>query len=331
MGYGKDIYEKARAQLDMRRQQAFTEAQARRARIHSELPETAELEAQLIRTGTAAARAVLQGGDTKSVLEKLRDDNLAIQAKLRMTLAEKGYTPDDLEEKYFCEKCRDKGYIDGKMCTCMKTLLRNIAYSEVNARSPLPLERSRFTNFDLTYYSDMPNRTGGVPRKQMAHVFDKCRSYAENFTKTSPSILMEGGTGLGKTHLSLAIAAAVIDKGYGVIYGSVPDLIAILEKESFSRDSDREMHDRLEQCDLLILDDLGTEFSNSFTKSTIYNLINARIAREKPTIINTNLTLPELKTRYSDRLVSRLVGDNLYLSFIGDDIRLLRKMRSQGG
>lgn len=325
MGYGKEIYEKADLELQMRRQRAFTDAERRRGRIYEELPETKELEDKLVHTGTAAARAVLNGGDTKAALEKLKDENLAIQARLREVLAKKGYTPADLEEKYMCEKCRDKGYIDGKMCGCMKTLLRTAAYSEVNSRSPLPLENSSFRNFELRYYSDNSPNGGLTPYRQMTHVLESCRDYARNFTSSSGSILMEGGTGLGKTHLSLAIAREIIDKGYGVIYGSAPDLISLLERENFSRDSNHEMQTRLEQCDLLILDDLGTEFSSSFTKAAVYNLINARMIREKPTIISTNLDLAEMKNRYSDRLVSRLVGDNLYLHFSGEDIRIMKK------
>ena len=325
MGYGKDIYEKAQAELSRRRQRSFTEAKRRRERIHTELPRTAELEAQLVHTGAAAARAVLRGGDTKAALTKLKDENLAIQTELRSVLAEKGYKPDDLEEKYVCEKCRDKGYVDGIMCDCMKALLRSLAYQEVNSRSPLPLENSSFENFELRYYSDAPTQDGRIPKKQMTLIYDACRRYADDFKKNSPSILMSGGTGLGKTHLSLAIASKVIDKGFGVIYGSTPDFITMLERESFSRNGERSMHERLEECDLLILDDLGTEFSNSFTKSAIYNLINARLTREKPTIISTNLTLQQLSAAYSERLVSRLIGDNSFYLFMGDDIRIQRK------
>ena len=136
---------------------------------------------------------------------------------------------------------------------------------------------------------------------------------------------MEGGTGLGKTHLSLAIAKTVIEKGFGVIYGSVPAILRELEQEHFSKGSELKTKKSLESCDLLILDDLGTEFANQFTKAVVYNLINTRMIMSKPTIINTNLSLAEIKDLYSDRLVSRIIGEHIYLEFIGKDIRLIKR------
>ena len=327
MGYGKDIYEKANEQLAIRRHRAFTDAEARRERITKELPGVDELEKRLRQSGVSAAKAVFAGGDTKTVLEGLRDENLKTQEELRQLLATKGYTPEDLEERYFCPECRDKGYVEGKMCGCLKKLLRDTAYGELNSRSPLPLESSSFQSFDLSYYKDSGASDSPTPYRQMERVYNFCKKYAEEFGAGSRSILMEGATGLGKTHLSLAIAREVIGKGFGVIYGSAPDLLSVLEKENFSYTHDHEMTDRLEQCDLLILDDLGTEYPKPFNKTAVYNLVNARLVREKPTIINTNLTLGEMKKNYTDRLVSRLVGDNHYMTFLGDDIRIMRKKR----
>ena len=211
----------------------------------------------------------------------------------------------------------------------MKKLLRDTAYNEFNEKSPLSLERSRFENFSLDWYPDRPDANGKNPRKRMEKILAFCRDYAEHFSKSSPSILMEGGTGLGKTHLSLAIAGRVIDRGFGVIYGSAPDILTALKAENSYFNTDHTVLERFEQCDLLIIDDLGTEFPNSFTKSAAYNLLNARLAREKPTIISTNLTIPEMKSSYSDRLVSRIIGENEHLPFIGDDIRIAKKKAQQ--
>lgn len=325
MGYSKEIYDKANSELSRRRHRAFIDAENRRARIYEELPSVRELEQKLTHTGVAAARAVFAGGDTKTELMKLRDENLKIQQEMRTLLQSRGYTPEDLEERYLCAACRDKGYIDGRMCTCMKKLLRDIAYSELNERSPLSLDNSRFETFSLDWYQNTPDPNGNIPRRRMEKMLSFCKNYAENFSRSSKSILMMGNTGLGKTHLSLAIAGRVTDLGFGVIYGSAPDLLAAIEKETFSRDSDGAVLDRLEQCDLLILDDLGTEYSKAFTRSAVYNLLNARLARDKATIINTNLSIPELQREYSDRLISRVIGEHIHFTFIGDDIRIAKK------
>ncbi len=327
MGYGKEIWQKANEELSARRQRAFTDLEKRRRKIYEELPEVKQYEASLTHVGVSAAKAVFAGGDTQAELSKLKTESLKLQEELKTLLASKGYTPKDLEEQYQCPACKDKGAVDGKTCDCLKRLLRDIAYDEINSKSPLPLETSRFDNFDLSFYPDTAINGNNVPRRQMELILKACKNYAYNFGQGSESILMEGGTGLGKTHLSLAIASHVIEKGYGVIYGSAPDLVRMLEKEKFSQNKDNTMQERLESCDLLILDDLGTEFPNSFTKAAIYNLINARLGRSKPTIINTNLTLKEMKMNYTERLVSRLIGENMYLIFFGEDIRLLKKKR----
>ena len=331
MGYGKEIYQKAEDELNRRRQKAFLDAEAMRKKIYSQLPEIQELEAELTRTGVAAARAVFSGKDTKTELEKLRDKNLSIQGEIRLLLASRSYIPSDLEERYICPECKDKGYIDGKMCGCMKKLLRDTAYNEFNKKAPFSLEKSRFENFSLDWYSEQPNANGKIPRRRMERILGYCKDYAESFGKDSCSILMEGGTGLGKTHLSLAIAGRVIDRGFGVIYGSAPDIMTMLKVENSYYNTDHTVLEQLEQCDLLIIDDLGTEFPNSFTKSAAYNLLNARLSREKATIINTNLTIGEMKRNYSDRLVSRLIGENEYLPFIGEDVRIARKKKLQNG
>ena len=325
MGYSREIYDKAEDILSKRRQKAFYDAEHRREEIYKKIPRVREIERLLTHTGLAAAKAVISGSDAKSELIKLRDENLKLQGELKVLLNKNGYRPEDLDEQYKCSICKDKGYIDGKMCSCMKVLLRDIAFKELNALSPLSL--SSFEAFRLEYYSDKPDNNGNVPRTRLEKIYNFCKSYSENFSGIDKSILMEGGTGLGKTHLSLAIARRVIERGYGVIYCSVPNILAVMEKEHFSRDGSRTTLRHLESCDLLILDDLGTEFSTHFTTTSIYNLINTRMAREKATIINTNLPLTELKKIYSDRLVSRIIGDHIYLTFIGEDVRIVKRRR----
>jgi DNA replication protein DnaC len=139
---------------------------------------------------------------------------------------------------------------------------------------------------------------------------------------------MRGKTGLGKTHLSLAIAARIIEKGFGVVYGSAQNLLRSVEMERFSKDSGTDALNSLLECDLLIVDDLGAEFQTSFTASAVYNIVNTRMLTGRPTIISTNMTTDELKSAYSDKVVSRLIGSYDVLRFFGNDIRdVQRKLR----
>ncbi len=323
MGYSRETFSKAEDILSRRRQKAMFEAENRREKIYSKLPRVKEIETALAGTGIAAAKAVLAGSDTKSELLKLKDANLKLQGELKILLVQNGYNMQDLEEQYSCPKCSDKGYIDGKMCSCMKTLLRDIEFEKLNSLSPLSL--SSFETFDVRYYSDKPASDGSIPRVRLEKIFEFCKKYADDFNGRNLSILMEGGTGLGKTHLSLAIAHRAIERGFGVIYCSAPNILAELEKEHFSRDSDTNTQKHLEECDLLIVDDLGTEFATQFTKTCIYNLINTRLSRGKPVIVNTNLSLSELKKAYSERFVSRMIGEHFYLEFIGEDVRIAKR------
>lgn len=327
MGYGKEVYNRAEERLSKRRQMASQSAEKRRSEIFAKIPRAEEIERLLTKSGIAAAKAVLKGSDTKNELIKLRDENLRLQGELKILLVRNGYTMQDLEEQYVCPRCKDRGYIDGKMCKCMKILLRDIAFEQLNSLSPLSL--CSFSTFNIDYYSDKPDVNGNVPRTRMDKLFHYCQRYAENFTGDGKSILMEGGTGLGKTHLSLAIAGRVIERGFGVIYCSAPKILNVLEREHFSRNLETHTLDHLEGCDLLIIDDLGTEFVTQFTVSSVYNLINTRLSQSKPTIVNTNLSLGELKKIYSERFVSRMVGDNIYLEFIGEDVRIVKKRREQ--
>ena len=320
MGYSRHIYEKANSILSLRRQNAVQQADKKREEIYSKLPRVREIERELAQTGYRAAKAVVQGEDTREQLLKLRDANMRLQNELQLLLVKNGYTTADLEEKYRCMMCSDKGYIDGRMCDCMKLLLRDIAFRELNELSPLA--PSSFDTFSLDHYSNDPDENGKIPRKRMENILQFCKNYADNFTVHSESIYMEGATGLGKTHLSLAIAGAVIDKGYGVIYCSLPDIVSKIEREHFSNDYYTGTLAHLENCDLLILDDLGTEYPTPFNKSCVYNLVNKRLLMQKPPIINTNLTKQEIKGLYSDRLISRMLGEQVYLKFIGKDIRL---------
>ena len=324
MGYGKDVYQAVMEKLNLQRVAAEQESRRRRDDFYAACPRAAEIERLLSHTAVQAAKAVLGSGNSGEILAKLKENNLALQEERRQLLASAGLPEDYLQPHYQCPKCEDTGYIDGRMCSCLKELLRKEAYRRLNDSTPLSL--CTFDSFSLSYYpdtSDSPDRPS--PRAQIGKLLSYCRRYAANFSPDSPSLLMQGGTGLGKTHLSLSIANEAIERGFGVIYGSTQNLASSLEKERFRRDSDDETNQMLLSCDLLILDDLGTEFSTSFIDAAIYNIVNTRLMSKRPTIISTNLSLREMETRYTERFVSRIIGSYIRLFFYGSDVRQQRR------
>lgn len=328
MGYSRDIYEKAIERLSERRSRANRDARLRREMIEARIPRIVEIERETSKAGLQTARIIVAGGvDVKKQVEKLAEHHLALQKEKKTLLQEGGFPEDCMEPRFVCPKCKDEGYVDGMMCSCLKQLLREEAYQKLNRLSPLEL--CGFDNFDLTFYSAETEENSGLsPRKKMEGIFRFCCDYAHSFTKSSPSILMSGATGLGKTHLSLAIAKEAIQRGYGVVYGSAQNFMSQLERERFGRSggNDDSLQPLLD-CDLLILDDLGTEFITPFVTSTIYNLINTRLMTEKPTIISTNLSIASLEEKYSERIVSRIIGSYRVLKFLGRDIRQLKRSR----
>lgn len=328
MGYSKSVYKAASDILHERRLNAEKAAESRKEEVYKRFPRVKELEKQISISGIRAARAVLAGGDVKAEVEKLRDRDLAMQAEVKRILRDNNYPENYFEPKYFCKKCNDMGYYDVNgntiRCSCMKSALISCACAELNKYAPLSL--STFESFDLEYYDKSVNSKIKIsPYEHMNKVFNYCQNYAYNFSENSESILMSGETGLGKTHLSLAIANEVIKKGYGVVYASAPPIISELQRQYFSKDKDDSLLRMLINCDLLIIDDLGTELHSPFVVSQVYNLFNSRMLLNKPTIINTNLTAKELRENYTDRFVSRICGNARQLDFLGRDIRIRKK------
>jgi DNA replication protein DnaC len=184
----------------------------------------------------------------------------------------------------------------------------------------MPIGNCTFQNFDLSYYSEAADSDGKIPRKRAAAILSSAKEFVKDFPR-SKSLLFMGEPGLGKTHLSLSIVSAVSEKGYSVVYGPAGKLFSEVEKEHFSYNGETEQLDSLLSADLLVIDDLGTEFLSAFTSSLFYNIINTRLLEEKPTIISTNLSIDELEKKYSNRIASRFMGNYDAKLFIGDDIR----------
>ncbi len=327
MGYDKKVYDEANSIIRERRNNALKKADISKQNFFKKYPHAEQLEKELSSTLTKITKVMLKGGmELKEALERLREENLATQAKLQEIYKEANISEKDLEPKYHCCLCEDVGNIDGKMCDCYKQLVKEIACNNLNKLSPFKL--STFDTFELKYYSDTIQTDGNISdRERMSKYFEYCKSYADSFTPDARNIFMRGNTGLGKTHLSLAIGRAVIEKGFGVIYCSTPEILAKLEKEQFRKtNSDEDSEETLKECDLLILDDLGSEFHTAFTKNKIYNIINFRLIHQKPTIISTNLEFEELENAYSKRLISRLMGEYVIMNFVGTDIRQAKRL-----
>ncbi len=328
MGFPKHIYRQASDLLTQRRQNAESEALSRKQELYSALPELRDIERQLSDCGRGVIAAVAaRAGDARVLVEQMKNRSLALQERRTQLLLEAGVSEDFLEPQYHCPLCKDSGYVNNRRCQCMEQLLRRLASQELGGTD---LERFRFESFSLAYYGQELTADGDSHQQRMAGILNYCKNYARSFDpKQSPSLLFTGGTGLGKTHLSLAIAREVIEGGHGVIYASVQNLMARLEEERFSNSYSYGMEEPEQRylnmvldCDLLILDDLGTEFLNQFVSSSIYNLINTRLLQNRPTIISTNLLVADMGKRYSERLVSRLFGNYLRLNFVGKDVRL---------
>lgn len=224
------------------------------------------------------------------------------------------------EKQVFCKVCGDSGYVSGKLCECIKTVARELAVKELN--DSMPLDGAGFEKFEISYYPE-------EAQDKMQRILSYCISYATNFSKDSDNLLFMGKSGLGKTHLSLSIVKEVTKKGFNAVYGPAQSLFAAAEKERFSYTGDTEKLDEIMEADLLVIDDLGTEFMTNYVQSLFYDIVNSRLLKKLPTIINTNLSFEELESRYTPRITSRLIGEYCVKSFVGNDIRVLKKLNKQ--
>lgn len=316
----------------LKREDAFTKAltqkkasleekqRKRDALIHSlyaNEPKLEKLDLAIASEGAKIALTAMSGDH--SLLEKIRlkIDKLAAE---KNEIIQKASIP---EVKYDCVYCKDSGYINGKLCDCIKALAKQITFKQLSTE--MPLDECRFDNFNLNFY-DNDDDGNTSPRKRMTAIFNLCRTYANEFSPSkSSNLLFLGDAGLGKTHLSLAMVSEIIRKDYDVIYGSAYNLLSMIENERFSSNSG-EGYEALISCDLLVIDDLGTEILTSHTVSVLYNVINTRLLSKRPTIINTNLSLAEIEKRYTPRVASRLIGSYTAKKFIGRDIRQIKAM-----
>lgn len=318
---------RAREEKEAQRTRNRSEENRRRAEVYEKLPEIQRIDSAV--RGIMPELVALALGKKTRPAEEMERESLALQSRRAELLRQNGYSEDYLEPIFSCPRCRDTGYVNGKMCSCMELL-----YKKQQTRELSPLlgdGKQTFESFRLDYYSPVAPGNGQIaPRAKMEQILSLCRVYAETFGDHRENFLFTGKPGLGKTFLSAAIAKVVSEKGFSVAYDTAGGLLAYFEREKFSRDEDEQADAssrvrQLQSCDLLILDDLGTEMTTAFTQSALYSLIDGRLRAGKQTVISTNLNREAVEERYGSQLYSRLNGEYQWMEFVGRDIRAIRK------
>ena len=321
MGYSAEVMRRARARLASAKADRESENQQHLAEAYERQPRLREIDRQLRLTMAMAAQAVFAGGgDVERAMEAAKNKNLALQRE-RESLIRLHFEEGYLDDSPICDRCGGNGYVGSSMCECLAELCRQEQKKELTF---LNVGRESFDQFRLDYYPDRVDPRLGVNiRSVMEKTYQTCRRYGATFNEKSGNLLFSGDTGLGKTFLSACIARTVADRGFSVVYESAGHLFAKLERAKFAGDENaREEVKKYAECDLLIVDDLGTEMPGQFTTAALYSLVNDRLLSGKAMIISTNLNVEDLSRRYSPQIASRLRGSFARVAFLGEDIRV---------
>lgn len=313
--YSYENYSKVKESIEKRRLEAIKIADEKTARLHLESEALKLIDRELSGTGLLLFKTACEGGDITPIRRR-NQELIRARGELLVSL---GYTADYTEVKYFCPDCSDSGYINGRtMCHCFREALVKATIASSGMGNLI--EKQSFDNFSLETYS-----YDKAVFERMSYNLEAAKKYATEFREKGGNLLLVGTTGTGKTHISTAIAREVISQGFDVIYDSAQNIIADFETDKFKSGYGpyTPKADKYLECDLLIMDDLGTEFSSQFSTACIYNLLNTRQNKGLSTIISTNLSARDLQERYEDRITSRIVGmDTRILQFVGKDNRL---------
>ncbi len=318
MAYNSDAFKKVMDDYSAKRSAAIDEAQKRLMDVTERCPEIKMIDIALAGTGVEIMEAISQGRvGIEERIERIRKNNEELQQQRADCLALLGYQPDHTMPRFECKKCKDTGYDGARLCECFKKELA----LETCRRSGLGrlVDIQTFDSYSLDYF-----KYNADVYENMSEVFEICKNYAEDFSPKSENLMLIGDTGLGKTHLSTAIAGRVIERGFDVCYDTATNVFASFENERFGKQNSKFAipTERYFECDLLIIDDLGTEPITQFTVSSLYNLINTRAMNDKQVMLSTNLSLSEMQKKYGDRIASRLFGESIILKFTGKDVRL---------
>ena len=324
---------RAREALEDERRENLAEQQRRTDLVYQRIPEIESIDRRMRSQMSDLVRLTLaKPTDLNQRLETLREENLDLQMRKAELLHAQGFPIDYLDEIVSCKTCGDTGMVDGRLCDCMERRYNRELTKELSVL--LRSGDESFERFDLSLYPDTPEQESGVSaRSAMRIVFSACRGFADSFPDVPANLrnlLLRGDSGLGKTYLSACIARSVAERGYSVCYDTASAALEAFEKQKFSRIPEEAeaaalRAERMLSCDLMILDDLGTEMATPAAISALYTLINTRLSRSLHTVISTNCSDDELRRRYSPQICSRLFGEFLELPFYGNDIRLMKR------
>lgn len=331
MSYEPIVLRRASARLHAQRELRARERQLLQRRLYREYPELPRLDAALRGTMAELAELALSGrADHAKQLEDIRARNLELQRQRQDLLSKAGLGEDALDDTPACTQCRDTGWVGAHMCGCLKKLCAQEQLKQLS--SMLDLGEKSFEKARLDVYSDRPwLGQSRSPRENMRRVIAVCEGYARQFPDYPlKNLFFSGGTGLGKTFLSACVARAVSENGHAVVYDSAINIFSRFETRKFAREADQEREARDDtrrylKCDLLILDDLGSEMTTPFVQAALYELVNSRLASGRRTIVSSNLSMDDIRLRYTPQIASRLEGEFQELTFYGDDIRLTKR------
>lgn len=298
--------------------------------VYRRSPKLKEIDEQIAALSVSKAKLLLEGDD--SAMGQLREQLALLFLKKNQELANLGLPENYLELEYSCKECKDTGYIGSEKCSCLKKAIIDLLYTDSNLKDILKEEN--FSTFSMDFYSGnyIDPLTGRSSYEAMKIALEVSHNFVNTFSKEFHNILLYGDTGVGKTFLSNCIAKELMDRSYSVIYFSASSLFDYFAKNKFGRkEFEEDEPEHLYDCDLLIIDDLGTELSNAFTVSQLFVCLNERILRKKSTIISTNLSLEDINSTYTERIFSRISSNYTMLRLIGDDIRIQKKLLKAGG
>ena len=317
-------YDAIMREYERRQRRSRRTLEGHRAYAYQHIPRLKEIQDAIAHASARRIHGLLGGDTSRDAAAYMEEVETLSQERARL-LAGHGLPPDYLEAPFQCPHCRDTGYIDGQKCACFRKLAADQLCRQYNLDQIL--EKENFALFSFSCYSDKirDSDTGKTPREHARFAVERAKAFVSRFGETPQNLFIYGDTGVGKTFLSHCIAHEILKKAYSVLYFPSYDLFGLLAKETFAKDPGMgEILGYVLDCDLLIMDDLGTELTNTFVSSQLFQIVNERILREKSTVISSNLALEAFPELYSTRTFSRIIKDYTFINLIGDDIRSKR-------
>lgn len=290
--------------------------------LYAKDPSIKEIDLEIAAMSVKQAEKLLEGDS--GALKELRDILSSLKKKKDSLIASLGYEPDYIEPTYHCPDCKDTGYVNGQKCHCFTQAAIDLVYTQSNIRRIL--EHENFSHFNYGLFDDtvIDPVTNLTAYETMQRAVSDCKNFIENFSSNKKNLFFTGSTGVGKTFLSNCIAKELLDRGYSVIYFTATGLFDVFHNNAYNKTSEAsDAYQNIFNCDLLIIDDLGTEVSNSYTNSQLFMCINERVMRNKSTIISTNFGLSDLSEHYSERIFSRIMKNYDLIKLVGNDLRLI--------